>query len=596
MNRLLIAVGSLLVSLASGVALAQPADAPPAPPAPSAPPATETDTKAQARAHFEKAISLFEEEAWDAALVEFQRSRELYPTRAATKNAALCLRKLHRFDEALDMFETLLKSFPDLPADDRALAEREIKALSSLVGTLGLTGGEAGASVVVDGRVRGTLPSAPVRVPAGTHFVRVTKEGFLPFEVQAEVVGGQSTAVAVTMRALTQGGRLKVTEESGKIVDVVVDGEVVGKTPWAGTLPVGDHVVFLRGEGNIGTQPASAPVRLNQVTPLMLAVEALDAVLRVEPAPASANVAIDGVVVGRGVWEGKLRAGAHKIEVAEEGFLPSSKQVVLTRDKRQVLALPLERDPDSALWRAKNPARFIFELDGAGIFAPLLGGDIVTRCSGSCAKSPGIGFAAIGHAGYQFGSGLGFSVDAGYLMLGKTITGRDLMLQPQGFAPVRSTADDTLKLSGVLLGASAQLHRGERFPLTFRLGVGAMLGTARYQRTGTAQIEDRYNEKVTPPRLIPAHRYSFTSSGTTSPKYLYAAPEVRVGLKLAERLELGIGVQALVLFAISQPKTKGRGIPIDPGALGKMDLMTEEQLTGNTVVLLAPNLGLRYEL
>ena len=30
------------------------------------------------------------------------RSRDLFPTRAATKNAAICLRKLHRFDEALE--------------------------------------------------------------------------------------------------------------------------------------------------------------------------------------------------------------------------------------------------------------------------------------------------------------------------------------------------------------------------------------------------------------------------------------------------------------------------------------------------------------
>lgn len=605
MRRSLLVPSVLAPALVAQVALAQPAaaPAPPPPPAtspaspPAAPEPAEADKKDQARAHFEKAIALFEEEAWDAALVEFQRSRELYPTRAATKDAALCLRKLHRFDEALDMFEALVKEFPNLPPDDKTTAEREMRELAGLVGTIDLRGAEAGANVVIDGRARGAVPEPPIRVPAGTHFVRVTKEGFVPFETQAQVVGGQSSVVVVHMSALTQGGRLKVVEDSGKSVDVLVDGAVVGKTPWEGTLPVGEHVVLLRGEGNLGTQPAVAPVRLNQVTPITLVAEQLDATLRVEPVPAGASVAIDGVVVGRGLWEGKLRAGQHKVEVADEGFLPLSKQVALDHDKREVLSAQLERDPNSALWRAQNPPRFIFEVDGAGIFAPSLGGDLAAGCTGSCSKGLGTGFAVLGHGGYQLSSGLGFSLDGGYLVLSQKLGSRPAALQPVNLDANRGTEDDTIKMSGALFGASAQLHRGQKFPLTFRIGAGAYLANVKVDRSGTASTNQRPDPSSTTGAVFPAMPYDFSRSETLSAKYFYVAPEARFGVKLGERLEVGLGIEAMVLFAISQPKWADK-VPIVPGASYHVGQLTfgNQSMTGGTIVLFTPNLGVRYEL
>src|SRR5262245_24960106 len=71
----------------------------------------------EARQHFERGVALLGEEKWEQALAEFQRSRELHAGRPATKNAAQCLRKLHRFDEAMEAFETLLRDFPALPPD-----------------------------------------------------------------------------------------------------------------------------------------------------------------------------------------------------------------------------------------------------------------------------------------------------------------------------------------------------------------------------------------------------------------------------------------------------------------------------------------------
>src|SRR6185436_3959720 len=96
----------------------------------------DTQRKEDARNHFEIGLTHFDREEYSAALAEFLESRRLFSTRSATKNAAICLRKEKRFDESLEMFESLLRDFPNLPAGDRDLAEREIGELKRSVGTV----------------------------------------------------------------------------------------------------------------------------------------------------------------------------------------------------------------------------------------------------------------------------------------------------------------------------------------------------------------------------------------------------------------------------------------------------------------------------
>lgn len=575
--RRAIACSLLAFSLVDAAAFAQPA--PPVAPAVTVDPQIEKK-RDEAREHFQKALALFDEEAWDPALVEFARSRAIFPTRAATKNAALCLRHLKRFDEALDMFEELLK-LPNLPKEDRELGEREVKTMRGLVGTVVITTAEPGATVVIDGRERGTTPAAPVRVSVGTHVVRVFKEGFEPFETRAEIAGDQSVPVAARLARLSQSGRLKVTEQAGKVLEVVVDNGVVGKTPWDGALAPGNHTVFLRGEGNLGTQPASVAVRINQITPVTLGAEELAARLRVQPTPAGAIVAIDGVSLGGGLWEGRLRAGAHRIEIAADGFLPQTRNVTVGGEKNEIQAVTLERDPRSALW-SENRGQFFVEVDAAFGLTPSFGGDVAATCTGQCKGSLGIGFMALGHAGYRFTSGLLIGLDAGYLLLGQSTTGRATTLQPVGVAANPGTVDDASRLSGALLGASAGVRLGASLPITLRLGAGALLGSLRDHRTGSFTTVARAGK--------PAVTYAIDATDSPTDVSFYLAPEARFGLKIGKRLELSAGVEALVLLALKQPVwTKAVGAGTDGQGT------FSEALAGKVAVVLVPGIGARVE-
>ena len=488
---------TLIASVAS-LASAQPSDTPSA------------DTaKDEARAHFEKGLARFDEEAWDAALVEFLRSRELFPTRAATKDAGFCFRKLRRFDEALDMFEALLRDFPNLPADDKEIAEREIRALTSLVGRIELRGGEPGATLVVDNRTRGAIPLDSVRVPVGTHVVRVVKDGFVPFETQVTVASGQTSAVTVKLAPLMQGGRLRVVEQTGQVVNVLVDNVVVGKTPWEGTLSVGHHAVALAGEGNLGTQPARAPVRLDELTPLTLAVGELAAKLRIQPSPAEASVAVDGVVVGRGLWEGRLRPGMHRVELSSDGFLPLIQDVSVVEGDHQVVSVQLERDPRAALtfseaeaarqqWRKRRGSTLSYEVRAQGLFfLSNRTADAGTVVAGSSPSTGPYGYDHVTEKDASGGGGAGgFGLRIAYMHMFlpdpssgaawsalRIGTGVDAYLG-RWFAPSPTTrapsgSPENHETTTVYGAGSAQIGSIVNVPLTlgYQIGLGSFKGT-----------------------------------------------------------------------------------------------------------------------
>src|SRR5579871_77659 len=93
-----------------------------------------------ARALFESGLGHYDRAEWSAALADFLKSREIFPTRTATSNAAVCLRKEGRYDEALDLLEELLRVYADLSPPERAFAERQIVELRGSVGSIEITG------------------------------------------------------------------------------------------------------------------------------------------------------------------------------------------------------------------------------------------------------------------------------------------------------------------------------------------------------------------------------------------------------------------------------------------------------------------------
>jgi len=425
------------LSLVAGGARAQPADA-----------------RVEAERLFEAGLRDVKRSAWAEALAEFRGSLDRSPTRSATTNVAVCLEKLGRFDEALDVYDYLLERFRDLSDDDRASVGRERSRIERFIGAIAIDGGVPGAQVIVDGRLRGTLPlDGPIRVSVGTRVVRLTMPGWASFEVTARVASGETARVSATLAMVVQRGRLRVVEEGGRVFEVRVDGAPVGTSPWEAEVAKGEHVVALRGPHDTGSTPTAVDVAAGATTNLTLRANVLPAVLRVEPSPTSASVAVDGSVVSRGTWSGTVPSGTHVVDVVADWHDPVQVRVAVSSGEPQTIRPSLER-----------VRRLYIELFGGVTLRPIYGVTGPDDCSGGC-----IGQHGGVRAGWLVAPRIGVE-----MFVNQTNNHRDSDVHLQGGSTFTNQADVSLSGGGV----SARYQWLDRTPVTVRVSAGLDLGTA----------------------------------------------------------------------------------------------------------------------
>ncbi|MBL8717821.1 MAG: PEGA domain-containing protein [Myxococcales bacterium] len=553
--------------------------------------ADDAKKKEEAKEHFVKGLQLFQEEAWDAALAEFTVSMSLYPTRNAMKNAAVCLRQLGRFDEALTMYENLLKQFAgQIPPQDLETVNKAVTDLRGLTGTIEIESNVTGATVVIDGKERGKTPlAAPVIVSAGTRIVRVSKEGYVPFEAKPIIAGKGAIKVQANLEALARSGRIKVSEVGGTVMTVIVDGAEVGKTPYEGVLAPGSHWVALRGEGKQGTQPAAANVQLDQTITLSLKAEELGGEARIETEPPGALVVLDGVPVGQGIWEGRLRLGTHKLDVSAEGYFGTAKTFEVG-EKKATTKITLDRDDNSPFWAKGRKRPISIALFGGGLFGLFgQGSDQDRSCSSgsnqygpvTCNdRSKPLGFQAGARAGYEVAPGLAIELDLGYAFFGSKVA-RNVKLQGEALVDVTATDNTTVRGVTVGLGVSYTFFK-KPFILSGALGFGGIVGAKVFmKRDGSAACLEAKADGTLGPngrtdcptalvRDNPKERSMIPASEVQTKGFIpFVVPEVRVAFPIGDSMQIGVGIGAMIGLSGQVVPTKLRqtptGGPSDPG-------------------------------
>jgi hypothetical protein len=605
---------------------ARAADAPASDPAPTAPAASADPAadeaakkKQEAKERFLRGLKLAKEGAWDAALAEFTASRELYPTRVALLNAALSLRQLKRHAEAYATYTELIAKFSgELGPEEKTSAEAARGELRQLVGELDVTSQPPGAMVVVDGVQRGLTPlSEPLLIDAGTHSVRVVKDGFAAHEEQLSVAGRQKKAVTARLKALLRSGTLVIEEADGAALDVLLDGAVVGTTPFSGFVAPGAHSVALRGQGDRGTPPSSALVKEGETLRLVLRAEALDAELRIEPTPSNARVHVDGVAVGAGVWQGKLRAGTHRIEITAEGHVADRRSIEALRGQRSVFSVALERDLSDPMWKAGFVPHLYLEAAGGPALSRSLGGSADAACadaagSGACREqSRPFGFLVGARAGYELVRGLGLELSFGYTSLAEEQT-RTVVASADPEIGTLSSDDyrDTTRLSAPFAALSASYRFLEQTPLTVRVWAGVARANATTTNRGT--FRGTYDDGIVTGTVEGPFSVGEAPSHTWAP---LIGPELRFGYRLGKRVRVDLGVLALVLVPGDTPRTgnnalgvgsnqdgrRAAAFPNDVSLVGGLrrptglvELPREEAL--GTMLIVAPTLGVGVDL
>ncbi len=547
----------------------------------TAPTPAETEEQMEARQRFFKGLELFRAESWGAALAEFEASRRLHPTRAATRNAAICLKNLERYEESVSLYEGWITSFPDAPPEERARVEEELKALARLVGTLEVRVREGGASVFVDGVDRGTSPlAAPLRLSAGTHLVQIYKEGYVPSQASVLVAGAASATVDLSLRPLAQSGRLRVAELDGRTADVIIDGIKVGSTPWEGALAPGEHYVVLAAPGDFGSQPVAAPVRLGDVTTLTIPLAHLPGVVTVKATPPGALIALDGVSVGRGSFRGRVRLGRHQIEVGLEGYVASRKSLTIEAPGERTLEIALDRDRTSGVWSAAPQPRFAVGFWGGPVLGPPLSGAVTASCEDGCSATPAYGVIAVGALGYRWPLGITAGVELGYLGVFQRVLARRATLyeRPDALRQDAGEVDDAIALQGLLAGPSLAVDGGEELTWRARLLTGMHVANAADRRVGRFAPSGGGTPYTTDPYGENARALG-----------LALAAELHLGTRLSNGLEIGGGIAPILLIGLDEPTWENDRDVLAPGFLGYYE---PERTVGDVVFLVAPTLGL----
>jgi PEGA domain len=154
---------------------------------------TQASQLVQAKELFRRGVALLNAGQTEPALEAFLRSRAVLPSSKNTVNAAICLERLGRYDEAFELYQEVVARFAgDLAPEDRENLAPVIAALRKKIGYLELSANAAGA-VTVAGRPRGVLPfNAALPILPGRQTIRIQKDGYDPFESTVELRAGDT--------------------------------------------------------------------------------------------------------------------------------------------------------------------------------------------------------------------------------------------------------------------------------------------------------------------------------------------------------------------------------------------------------------------
>jgi hypothetical protein len=192
--------GVCVACLASATAFAQ---APPSPtdaPAASAPPSTPDatpDKQSEARTRFKRALELYDDGDFDAALQELERAYALAPSFRLLYNIGLIFQQLKDYARALDAFERYLgEGGAEVPTESLDEVHRRIDRLKDRVAYLSVETGQAGVEISVDDVVVGRTPlPTPVRVNAGQRRISARLAGYPLDSRVIGLAGGERASV-----------------------------------------------------------------------------------------------------------------------------------------------------------------------------------------------------------------------------------------------------------------------------------------------------------------------------------------------------------------------------------------------------------------
>lgn len=202
-----------------------------------------------AKAEYEAGKVLYQDKDYANAIIKFQRAYELSNDPRLLLNVAICAKNLRRYTLVFSTLDKLKEDKSPLLTDgDRQAASELAKTVLAFVSPLKLTVNEAGAAVFVDDDQVGTTPlTKEVLLDVGKRRIRVTKPGYKEYVHTGDVAGGTDYVLNVELEKEIHRGRLSVVAGAEDLISL--DGKMVGRGRWEGTVPSGGHTLRVTAPG-----------------------------------------------------------------------------------------------------------------------------------------------------------------------------------------------------------------------------------------------------------------------------------------------------------------------------------------------------------
>jgi hypothetical protein len=192
-------------------------------------------------------VRLYQSRNYGAALAEFAAAYAARPGPSPLIDEALCHREQFDYPRALAALERALASHASaMSPEDRRAVEASMRELRGLLAYVQVQLDPADAVLSVDGRDVALPPGGRLPLSPGPHRLGARANGRVPQEERIVIASGEERALSIVLPAAT--GTVRVTARA-PTTPIEIDGEVVGRGDWMGSLRAGRHEVRLVGEG-----------------------------------------------------------------------------------------------------------------------------------------------------------------------------------------------------------------------------------------------------------------------------------------------------------------------------------------------------------
>lgn len=159
----------------------------------------------EAVVRYKQGVKLFEEQDFNAALLEFRKAYELAPNYKVAYNIGQVYYQVQNYAKALQWFERYLsEGAKDILPERRAEVQKEIDELRRRVGRVELQSEIQGVDISIDDEPIGKTPlPEPLSISAGRHRITASKEGYAPFSQTVEIAGQEFKRIPIKLIELT---------------------------------------------------------------------------------------------------------------------------------------------------------------------------------------------------------------------------------------------------------------------------------------------------------------------------------------------------------------------------------------------------------